>query len=384
MAAGLVLTVAPLVHASSGRVALVQPGVADATIDEALHRIQGELVAEGFEVVLVRSPPPLDRPTAGRHESVSPLEPGTPSATAASGAPAAMVPPSVPLATASPSAPTVPAPAGVLAAIDLTVDEGTHVVELRVVDRATDKVVIRRVPVEAWSTSHTAEILAVRAVELLRASLLELLVSKRPASAGAPPPSPPDLPDLSRAARWAAKTLAVEREPQWGLEAGAALLADFGGIPPSTVALVRVQRKLVGPLRLRATAAGLLETHPGVESAAGAASVTQDLGLAEMVFDFSTSAVVHPLVSVGAGVLYEKVEGSASSTLYVSEGASRWAAAFDAGAGADVRLGRHWGLSLEAHAFLAVPYPAVDFVGIEVAHAGTPSVLASLTLVGWL
>jgi hypothetical protein len=383
IAAALVLTITPLVHASSGRVALVQPSVADATIDEALHRIQGELVAEGFEVVLVSSPPRLDRPAAGRHDSASPPEASSPAATAPPVAPSATVPPSVPLATASPSAAPAPAPAGVLAAIDLTVNEGAHVVELRVVDRATDKVVIRRVPVEPWTTSHTAEILAVRAVELLRASLLELLVAKRPTPAGAPPPSPPDLPDLSRAARWAAQTLAVEREPQWGLEAGAALLADFGGIPPSAVALLRVQRKLVGPLRLRATVAGLLETHPSVDSLAGTASVTQDLGLVEMVFDISTRAIVHPLVSVGAGVLYEKVDGSAN-TLYVSEVARQWAAAADAGVGADFRLGRHWHLSLEAHAFLAVPYPAVDFVGMEVAHAGAPSVLASLTVVGWM
>lgn len=370
-------------HASSGRVALVQPSVADATIGEALHRIQGELIAEGFEVVLVSTPPPLDRPAASRHDSASLLEPSAPSATGAPGAPSAMVAPTVPSATASPSPPMTPAPAGVLAAIDLTMNEGTHVVELRVVDRATDKVVIRRVPVEPWATSHTAEILAVRAVELLRASLLELLVAKRATPAGPSRPNPPDLPDLTRAARWAAQTLAVEREPQWGLEAGAGLLADFGGIPPAAVALVRLQRKLVGPLRLRATGAGGLETQPSVDRFAVTALVTQqELGLIEMVLDVSTRAIVHPLFSVGAGVLYERVEGHAN-TLYVNRVAGQWAAALDAGAGADFRLGRHWDLSLEVHAFLAVPYPAVDFDGIEVAHAGTPSVLASLTVVGW-
>lgn len=335
----------------------MQPIVADATIAEALHRIQGELVAEGFEVVLVSSAPSLDRPAAGRPDSSA-------------------------LAAGEPTSPPASAPAGVLAAIDLAMNEGAHVVELRVVDRATDKVVIRRVPVEPAEGSHVAEILAVRAVELLRASLLELLVPTRAAPAEASATRPSDLPDVSRAARWAAQPLRLERESKWAVEVGAAALADFGGIPLSAVALVRVERKLAGLLRLRATAAGF-GTQPRVQGFAGSALVTQDLGLVEMVFDVPTAAIVHPLLSAGAGVLYEKVDGRASFP-YQSEVATQWAAALDAGVGADLRLGRHWDLSLEAHAFVAVPYPVVDFLGTEVAHAGTPSVLASLTIVGWL
>jgi hypothetical protein len=355
------LLTAHVVYASSGRVALVQPAVADATIAEALHRIEGELVAEGFEVVLASSPPPIDRPATGRADSSSPSEPSSPSAAV------------------SP---------GVLASIDLTLNEGAHIVELRVVDRATDKVVIRRVPVEPAETSHAAEILAVRAVELLRASLLELLVAKHPMPAGSSPSGASDLPDLNRAARWAAQTLVPEQEPMWGVEAGAAILGDFGGIPPSAVALVRVRRKLVGPLGLRLTAAPL-GTSPRVgstaENSAGTAFVTQDLGLVEMVLEVTTKSFVHPLFSAGAGVLYEKIDGRANVNFpYLSERPSQWAAAFDAGVGADLRLARHLSLAFETHAFVATPYPVVVFLGSEVAHAGTPSLLASLSVVGWL
>ena len=332
----------------------MQPTVADATIGEALHRIQGELIAEGFEVVLVTSPPSLDR-AAGRSDSAGAIEPGT-----------------LP----------VSAPAGVLAAIDLTMNEGTHIVELRVVDRATDKVVIRRVPVEAWEAPRAAEILAVRAVELLRASLLELLVAKPASSTATASSPPPDLPDLSRAARWAAQTLTLQREPVWAVEAGAAVMADLGGIPPSAVALVRIQRKLWGPLRLRATGAGL-GTVPRVAGSAGTALVTQYLGLVEMVYDVPARAIVHPLVSAGAGVLYVAADGRANSP-YQGAHVIQWSAAADAGAGADLRLGSHWDLALEAHALLAVPYPVVEFLGTEIAHAGTPSLLASLTVMGWL
>lgn len=353
IAVAMVLLAGRSVRASSGRVALVQPTVADATVTEALHRIQGELVAEGFEVVLVGSQPPLDR-TGRESDSLRAIEPPA-------------LPDSV--------------PPGVLAAIDLAMNEGTHVVELRVIDRATDKVVVRRVPVEATEASRAAEVLSVRAVELLRASLLELLVARHPSPAVAVRP-PPDLPDLDRAARWAAKTLRIEREPMWALEAGAAVMADLGGIPPSAVALVRVQRKLGGPLRLRATAAGL-GTLPRVAGPAGTALVTQYLGLVEMVYDVPARAIVHPLLTAGAGALYVAVDGRANAP-YMSERATQWAAAVDAGAGAELRLGRNWNLSLEAHALLAVPYPVVEFLGTEAAHTGTPSLLASLTVAGWL
>src|SRR5207237_10601109 len=97
-------------RASSGRVALARPALADPTIVEAMNRIRGELVAEGFEVVVVDAPAAPDQGS-----------PGDPTA---------------------------------IATIGLTVDEGTHVAELRVVDRLTNKVVIRPRPVEAAGSGH--------------------------------------------------------------------------------------------------------------------------------------------------------------------------------------------------------------------------------------
>jgi len=114
--------------ASSGRVSLVRSDSADPTIAEALHRIRGELVADGFDVSDVDA---LPDPVPGAAVE-----------------------------------------AGALAAIQLSVDRGTHVAELRVVDHLTNKIVIRRTLVEESTTDHAAELLAVRAVELLRASML--------------------------------------------------------------------------------------------------------------------------------------------------------------------------------------------------------------------
>jgi hypothetical protein len=326
----------------SGRVVLVRPDEVDETIAEALNRMRGELVAEGFDVAEVGAlpqPPPLTGSGEG------------------------------------------PAADAALATIDLSVEAGADIVDLRVIDRLTNKTVIRRTPVERGATSHTAEILAVRAVELLRASLLELLLESRPSEPTASVPSA----EASHASKWAAQGLPRERETVWGVEAGAIVLADFGGIPPAVLGLARLRRTLFGPLALRATVAGL-GTQPRVQAGSlGSATVAQDIGLLECVASLWGNAVVHPVVSIGAGALYTSVDGHASYPYQARSGpASAWAAAADGSIGVEVRLGRHFSLSLEGHALLAKPFPVVQFLGSDVARNGQPSVLGSASVGGWL
>lgn len=330
------LGVAAPVSASSGHVALVRQEGADPTITEAIHRIRGELVAEGFDVSEVDSPT----------ESVSPAGNAAPET-------------------------------GTLATIDLSVDRETHIAELRVVDHITNKVVIRRTVVDESNAPHMAEVLAVRAVELLRASLLELLIdADRPAQAPSPRVEARD------ASHWAARALPLARESEWGVELGACVLADFGGVPPAVLGLARVRRTLVPSFGVRVTIAGL-GTQPRVEAATGSANVAQDMGLLEVMATPWRDSVIRPFASLGAGALYSSVDGQTKPP-YAGRQSAQWAAAIDGGIGAEARIGRRFGLSLEAHGLLAQPYPAVEFVGVDVARSGQPSIVGSLSVVGWL
>ncbi|MGA3122167.1 MAG: hypothetical protein ABSF69_15510 [Polyangiaceae bacterium] len=326
--------------AGSGRVILVRPTAADDTIGEALNRVRGELVAEGFDVAEVDVLPDLAPPTPG---SATPED-------------------------------------AALATIDLSVEEGAHVVDLRVIDRITNKTVIRRTPVESGTTSSTAEVLAVRAVELLRASLLELLLESRPS---APNPNATAVSEVRHASKWAAQGLPHEREPVWAVEVGALVVTDLGGIPPAVLALARIRRALFGPLSLRATVAGL-GTEMRAASAAGEATVTQNIGLIECVASLWAAAVIHPFVSIGGGILYTSVEGHAVFPYQAQSNPPQWSAAADASLGAEVKLGRRFALSLEGHALLAQPYPVVQLLGADVARTGHPAILGSLSVVGWL
>lgn len=339
--------VCPAAFADSARIALVRPQVSTPAITEALTRIQGELTADGFEVVLVDSPGGLDpASTVGTDKQ----------------------------------------DLGAVASLGVFVDAGAHAAELRVMDRLTNKIVVRRTAIEAPETSRLAEVLAVRAVELLRASLLELLIESRPPPvAGAPQPPPTE---MRLASQWAAHALRQERQSTWAIEAGTAVILGFGGIGPALLGVIRICGVLVRPLSARVTIAGL-GTEPRVDAPSGAASgasatVSQQLGLLEFVAGPWADALVHPVVSVGAGALNATVAGQPGSGPFVGLTSSNWSFVADAGAGLQLRLGPRFDVSFEAHAFVAQPYPVARFLDDDVSLGGRPSVLGSLTIVGWL
>lgn len=345
--------------AAATRVALVRPARASPTVSEALARIEGELAADGFEVVLVD--PPDD----------------------SKGAPSEAAPDD-----------------GAQASISFAVDTAARTAELRVVDRLTNKAVVRKTPVDETNASRAAEVLAVRAVELLRASLLELMIEAEPPpptttpaaapsrSAGAPGEA-----DRRQARVWAAKALpqapdprspsvSLRREPEWSFEAGAGVLTSTGGVGPAVLSVVRGRYWFGQELTVRVSLAGL-GTQPRVDSATGrgSATVAQDLGLVELVARPWPRALVRPTFSLGAGAAYTSVDGQPAAP-YVARHTSEWSAAGDAGVGAELGLGDRFAVALEVHALLALPYPVVRFLDDEAARAGDPSILGTLTLSG--
>jgi hypothetical protein len=86
---------------------------------------------------------------------------------------------------------------------------------------------------------------------------------------------------------------------------------------------------------------------------------------------------------VGAGAYYVGVTGSGTST---SRGltASDVAFAADAGLGVAVPLSERIEAVVEAHAVVANPGIAIRFFDVDAAKIGRPSVLATLTVAGWI
>jgi hypothetical protein len=337
LAAVTAIAIAPAALAAT--VVLVRAPHPNAVAIEATVRLRGELVADGFDVRVVDSPPTVDL-RASLEEAA--------------------------------------AAADVEAVVAIFEATGSDSVELWVIDRVTGKTVIRRVPTEPPS-ARSAEVLSIRALELLRASFLEVaLAASRVTPATARPAPPPEVTRLTEAA------LESGRPRTWGVEVGGCLVGSLEGLSPSLVPVVRVERGSSGRFLFlgRVTVAGL-GTRARIESAGAAATVSQEFGLVEGALRFRAGRRVQPFASLGAGALHLSAEGQASYPYQAARG-SLWSAVADAGAGARLQLQGRFELALELHAQVARPYPAIQFFGADVALAGRPTLIGSLTLIAWL
>jgi hypothetical protein len=312
---------------------------ADEILAEAVLRIKGELVAGGFQVAVadIDSSEPGEDPRALMEQAGQDLAPS--------------------------------ATIGIFG----NLDQGSA--ELWVVDRITGKTVIRRIEVQASSDRPISEVLAIRAQELLRASLVEFLVEENRPNPAIAAPSP-------QIHRWV-KQAVESRVAPWtlALELGATTFGGWGGIGPAVAPAARLRMALGERFWARLTALGL-GSGPRVNwNSTFSASVSQSLVLLEVASWLRPRRLVRPLFSLGLGLERVAVEGTATLP-YQGERNARWFAAGDAGVGVSLRLQAHWEVQLEVHALFATPRPAVRFLDTEVARAGQPTLLAILTLAG--
>jgi hypothetical protein len=240
-------------HADAVHVVLVRPPAQDPIVSEAITRIRGELIADGFDVSVIDAPPGAD-----------------------------------PASVLSQSA----RPAAATATVGLFLRPDARAAEVWVVDRLTKKTVMRTIDLTGSPAGSAPEVLARRSVELLRASLLEVLVHARGETA-----APSDT--HAMASRWAERTL-ESRPSRWGLEAGAQVLMSRGGVGSAFLPVGRLRFGFLQRLAARLTLSGL-GTEPRVESSQGFATVRQELGLLELVGDITHRSLLTPSVSLGAG-----------------------------------------------------------------------------------
>jgi hypothetical protein len=249
-------------------------------------------------------------------------------------------------------------------------------VEVWVIDRVTGKSVVRRIPSQPES-NRAAEILAIRAIELLRASLLEVAMAggREPPIVLKPPPA--------EVTRFVDRALDSRKHSRWAVEVGGSGVGSFDGVGPALLPMVRLDLALGSYGLMRATAAGL-GTRSHVEGLSGSAEVAQQFGLIEAGVRLRPRQRLQPFFSLGAGARYTSAEGRA--LLWSSRGqtAGQWSFVADVGTGIRLSLHSRFEIALEVHAQLAQPYPAIRFLGSSVATAGRPDLLPSLTLIAWL
>jgi hypothetical protein len=218
--------------------------------------------------------------------------------------------------------------------------------------------------------------LAIQAIELLRASFLEIELSgdaQRKGPQAAPPPTIVHFVEMEREA---------ERPEGFGVEVGGAASMSLGGVGPAVMPVVDFDWAVRPSLVVQATLAGL-GNRPTVRAGANSAQVTQGFVVLGAAYRFRPEARWHPFVSLSAGALHTSVDGQANWPL---EGrhAGQWSFLLDGGIGASLSLRNRLQLSLAVHAQVADPYPTIRFAGSAVATSARPNLLLTLTIGAWL
>jgi hypothetical protein len=327
--------------AAAPRVLLVYPAEAEPSVSAALVRVRGELTADGFDVLLVKAQLGTSSAAAmgeAEHDSGS-------------------------------------------ATVGLFLNADGKSAELWVVDKLTDKTVVRRVNTASEPTDQLSEVLAVRAVELLRASLLEFLVVQRQPESHSPAPQQASLPNratIQHVSEWAARPMVGEPAIPWTVEAGLGLLLNPGQVNPTLGLIGRVRFPISQMLQPRLSFAGL-GTRPLVAGEGGTARLQQWHALGEAVLMPWPSRRITPLFTLGLGVEHVDVDGEASWP-YRGYHSSAWTFVTDAGVGVALKLSSRMALVTEGHTAFTWPYPMLRFSGEDSAKIGRPTLVASLAL----
>lgn len=321
---------------TAATVALVRPENPAPALTEALFRLQGELLAIGFEVETVGAPSPaaraidsrtwLERLEAERHLD---------------------------------------------ALIEVLGDPEPAAADIWIYQQRSHRFELSRVLLEPNAQNPT-ETLAIRAIEVLRSNFLELDLAarKRPPSVASPP---------LRAAREKATSAGFER---LGVEAGAAILLGFDGVGPSIRPVLRFDWAASASVVVQATLSGL-GTQPTLESELGSAHVAQNQGVLGLCYCSPAASGLRPVLAIAAGVLRTSLQGQAESPAR-GQHVSQWSALLEGTIGARLRLSQRYYMTLASHVQLAEPYVAIHFMDQVVATSGRPNLLLTLTAGTWL
>lgn len=247
-------------------------------------------------------------------------------------------------------------------------------VEVWIFDRVTNKTVLREVIVgEEPDPSIRAGVVATRAVELLRASLIELASAHHVVT-------DPEIPRAVRELVEPRRRVVHRSTPTLALSVGPALVVSAGGVGPSLGAGLEVGFGLTSGLRLAALAV-LPIVIDTVEGDGGQAVVAPLVfGAALSLQLHSWSRAVSPSLRAGVGAAVLRMQGQSPAAGMTARADSTVSMLPMLGAAVRIDLRRRLRLVLAADIGAALPEPVVQFADHPIASWGMPVVLSSAAL----
>jgi hypothetical protein len=323
-------------------IVVVAPPVPDPAVTEALSRFRGEAVSVGFEVTIVDGSPT-----------------STPAAQMESAARAASA----------------------VATVAFVSGGDPRALDVWFTDRATGKTMLGHVSAESETSDRASAVLAVRAVDFLRARMFDFLVARPPsvnnAAVALPAPPPPEATATVASTPPSASVTDTFPADRFGVAVGAGVLRSVQGLGTTILPVLRGVYRLARWSSLQITL-GVLGSRSRVGAMGGRASVAEDVGMADWVVTWGR-ARVRPRLSVGAGMHDLRVEGAASAP-YTASTKRRLFLATALSAGFSLMLGQRLSLIAEGGASLLFPEPQVLIAGLDAGRAGRPSLFSIVTM----
>jgi hypothetical protein len=329
-------------HRGPPVIVVVAPPVPDPAVTEALSRFRGEAVSVGFEVTIVDG--------------------------SAASTPAAQMESTARAASA-------------VATVAFVSGGDPRALDIWFTDRATGKTMLGHVSAENESGDRASAVLAVRAVDFLRARMFDFLAARPPrvnnAAVALPAPPPPEAPATIASAPSPASVTDTFPAHRFGVAVGIGVLRSVQGLGTTILPVLRGAYRLARWSSLQVTV-GILGSRSRVGAMGGSATVAEDVGMADWVVTWG-HARVRPRLSVGAGIHDLRVEGAASAP-YTMSTKRRLFLATALSAGFSLMLGQRLSLIAEGGASLLFPEPEVLIAGLDAGHTGRPSLFSIVTM----
>lgn len=328
-------------HVQAATVAIVRPPNPSPDLAEILSRLHGELLSVGLEVEMTQRP---STPRLAALEWRAWLEKWV-------------------------------AERGVEAVIESVDDAVPIAVDVWLVDRTTRKLNVSRVALEL-NTPDPSERLAIRAIEVLRSSFLEIDLAAKRRRNGVIATSAADDTRLTE----------MNKPPgeaeQIGLEVGAAALTSLGGVGPAILPMLGFDWAARSWLVVQMAVAGL-GSSPTLATTAGNTRITQQYGLVGARYRFHADRRLQPFFAASAGFLRTSFDGQANPPK-LGHALDQWSFLLDGGVGAGLRLSTRYYATLAAHVHVAAPYVAIHVADDVAATYGRLNLLLALTVGAWL
>jgi len=323
------------VRADSGPAVIVVaiPEGANSVMQEALNRLRGEALSVGFEVRFVHADTP--NPPAAQLEA---LAPGLRAAAVV------VFGGQADAATAESSGPQL---------------------DVWFLDRASGKTSVAHVRVSDEDLDRADVVIAVRAVDFIRARMFDTLAYRLATAKPAPPPAderPPTMQDRAF------------------LAGGLAVVATSSGFAPSLLPCLEVGYQLRTWLRATASAFGL-GTRPEMQTDEGTVRIDQRFIGLGLTFTRWHWRRFSPHADLGGGAYRVVAEGLVTPPGFEGHRVVAWSAGVRASLGVSASLSRHLFFDLTAGTLWLMPQPRLYSSGNFVASTGLPSWTAT-ALVG--